>query len=101
MTVKLITEDLSRIDRARTKKKIEEFEKKLSETASRLNVHQKTINLYKSFDQVVFYLSENGKESMEAIKRMSTYDFYRYKEMVNEKVKAMNRDIEKMKNGTS
>lgn len=92
---------MTKVDRARLKVKIENLEKNLIDNANKLNVHNKVINHYQGFDQVIFYLSENGKESMEAIKRMNTYEFYRYKQMIGDKVRSMNKDIEKMKNGSS
>ena len=92
---------LTRIERCKIQKQIEEKEKKLAEKTSRQTVHDRIIVQTKNFDNVIFYLSENGKESMEAIRRMSAYHFYRYKEQVGEKIKNMNSEISKMKNGRS
>ena len=94
-------EDSTKVDRARILVKIEKIEKELYDKTSKLNVHNKVINHYQGFDQVIFYLSENGNENMESIKRMNTYEFYRYKQMVGEKIRSMNNDIKKMKNGSS
>lgn len=79
--------------------KITKLERELEDKTVFVNVTQRVINQYKSFDEVIFYLTENSSENAEAIRRMNVYQFYRHKQLVGKKIDAMNKQMTKHEDG--
>lgn len=94
-TAKLADLSLTRMERAKIKIEIESKEKDLLEFNAHVKVTDKVIEHYRNFDEAIFYLSENGTENMESIRRMNTYQFYRHKQLVRKKIDSINSEMSK------
>ena len=55
-------------------------------------VTSQILDMYENFDELVFNLADNGSETLEALERMNTFKFYRYKNLLAKKLKPNVRD---------
>ena len=72
------------LDRARIQDSIDDIKSKLQDKP--MSYIDKIIAMYNGFDELVFNMSENGKETIESIERMDVYRFYKYKQLLSKKI---------------
>lgn len=78
---------MTRKERADKKQVLKEFEKELADQTKPRTLQQLIIKIYQDFEELCFNLTKADETiSIETLTGKSTYDFYRYKQLLQQHI---------------